>query len=154
MKPLSETVKCLLRCPAGRLPPYRRACSAPEGPHLPAPAAGRCEGQDVAGRATSLLGPVMNLWLAGGSQYLRMGVVGGQGAGEEVGGGAVEVVPVAVVAPGGAWVGVAEGVLDVLQRGAEAEGFGGEGVPQAVRGDGVRCFDAGGAGEAADLGER
>ena len=30
---------------------------------------------------------------------------------------------------------MAEGVLNVLQRGAEGEGFGGEGVPQAVRSD-------------------
>src|SRR3954462_14874737 len=64
-----------------------------------------------------------------------MGVVGGQGAGEEVGGVAVEVVPVAVVAAGGARVGVAEGVLDVLQRCAEPEGFGGVGGAEAVRGN-------------------
>jgi hypothetical protein len=49
----------------------------------------------------------------------------------------------AVVPAGGARVGVAEGVLDVLQRGAEAEGLGGVGVPEAVRGD------AGGGAEAA-----
>src|SRR5437764_14318166 len=78
-----------------------------------------------------------------------MGVVGGQGAGEEVGGGAVEVVPAAVVAAGGAGVGVAEGVLDVLQRCAEGEGFGGEGVPQAVWGDRVRGLNAGGVGQPA-----
>ena len=108
--------------------PCREAAAPPQGVL-------RTRGQDVAGRATSLLGPVTNLWLAGGSRYLRMGVVGGQGAGEEVGRGAIEVVPVAVVAPGGAGVGVAEGVLDVLEGGAEGEGFGGEGVAQAVRGD-------------------
>src|SRR3954449_7675425 len=70
--------------------------------------------------------------------------VGGGGGGVEVGGGAVEGVPVAVIAAGGAGVGVAEGVLDVLQRCAEGEGLGGEGVPQAVWGDRVRGLDAGG----------
>src|SRR4051794_8178726 len=54
---------------------------------------------------------------------------------EEVAGGAVEVVPAAVVPPRRPWVGVAEGVLDVLQRRTEAEGLGGVGVPEAVRGD-------------------
>jgi hypothetical protein len=44
-------------------------------------------------------------------------------------------VPAAVIVPGGARVGVAEGVLDVLQRRAEPEGLGGIGVPEAVRGD-------------------
>src|SRR3954468_10423921 len=83
-----------------------------------------------------------------------MGVVGGQGAGEEVGGGAVEVVPVAVVAAGGAGVGVAEGVLDVLERGAEGEGFGGEGVPQAVWGDAVGGGEAGGMSQPTHLRER
>ena len=41
----------------------------------------------------------------------------------------------AVVAAGGAWVGVAGGVLDVLEGCAGGEGFGDEGVPKAVRGD-------------------
>src|SRR4051812_9666083 len=133
MKPLSETVKCLLRCPAGRLPPYRGRAPHQEARTCPyGPRAG-ARGQDVAGRATSLLGPVMNLWLAGSSQYLRMGVVGGQGAGEEVGGGAVEVVPVAVVAAGGAGGGMGERVLDVLQRRPRAQRFGGVGMPRAVR---------------------
>ena len=57
--------------------------------------------------------------------------------------------PAAVVAAGGAGVGVAEGVLDVLQGGAEAEGLGGVGVAQAVRGD--AGGEAGGAAEPADL---
>src|SRR3954452_4102857 len=58
--------------------------------------------------------------------------VPGQRRGEQVVGGAVEVVATAVVAPGGAGVGVAEGVLYVLERGAQAQRFGGVGVPQAV----------------------
>src|SRR4051794_27101664 len=51
--------------------------------------------------------------------------------------------PAAVVAPRRAGVGVAEGVLDVLERGAQAQGFGGVGVAQAVRADagrGPRCL--------------
>src|SRR3954453_13089262 len=62
-------------------------------------------------------------------------ILAGQCRSEQVVGGAVEVVPAAVVAPRGAWVGVAEGVLDVLQRGTQAQGFGGVGVAQAVRTD-------------------
>ena len=46
--------------------------------------------------------------------------------GHLVGGVSVEVVPGAVVAAGGAGVGVAHGVLDVLQRDAVAEQLGGE----------------------------
>src|SRR5664279_5089653 len=45
--------------------------------------------------------------------------------GHFVGGVAVQVVPGAVVAAGGAGVGVAHGVLEVLQRHAVAEQFGG-----------------------------
>ena len=60
---------------------------------------------------------------AGAKRGISQVVVGGDGecCGEEVVGGAVEVVAAAVVPPGGARVGVPEGVLDVLQRGAELE---------------------------------
>jgi hypothetical protein len=59
----------------------------------------------------------------------------GQGCSKQVVGGAVEVVPGAVVAAGGARVGVAQGVLDVLQRSTQAEELGGVGVAEAVRSD-------------------
>src|SRR3954462_12543005 len=54
--------------------------------------------------------------------------VPGEGCGEQIVGGAVEVVPAAVIPPGRARVGVPEGVLDVLQCGAQPEGLGGVGV--------------------------
>src|SRR4051794_1865645 len=69
--------------------------------------------------------------------------------GKEVIGGAVEVVAAAVVAPCRAGVGVAEGVLDVLERGAQAQGFGCVGVAQAVWRD--AGGQAGGAAESAEL---
>jgi hypothetical protein len=75
--------------------------------------------------------------------------VGGQRRGEQVVGGAVEVVAAAVVAPGRAGVGVAERVLDVLERSAEAQALGGIGVPQAVRCDAGRKL--GRAAESAEL---
>ena len=56
----------------------------------------------------------------------------------------------AVVPPRGARVGVAEGVLNVLQCCAEPEGLGGVGVAEAVRGDPGR--EAGVAAESAELG--
>src|SRR4051794_41463339 len=91
--------------------------------------------------------------LVGAEQRLLV-TVGGQGAGEEVGGGAVEVVPVAVVAAGGAGGGGGEGGLDVLQRGAEGGGFRWGGMPGGGRGGFVCFFHGRGAGPPAGLGER
>ena len=48
-------------------------------------------------------------------------LVSGKRRGEQVVGGAVEVVAAPVVAPGGARVGVTERVLDVLKRSAQAQ---------------------------------
>src|SRR4051794_30476202 len=76
-------------------------------------------------------------------------VVGHRG-GDCVGGVAGEVVAVAVVAAGGAGVGVADGVLHVAQRDAFVEGGGDEGGPHGVRADPFGVGDAGVAGEAAD----
>src|SRR3954467_10569898 len=76
--------------------------------------------------------------------------VPGEGCGEQIVGGAVEVVPAAVIPPGRPWVGVPQGVLDVLQCGAQPEGLGGVGVPEAVRRHAIR--EAGGAAEPAELG--
>ena len=56
----------------------------------------------------------------------------------------------AVVPAGRPWVGVAQGVLDVLQRGAQSEGLGGVGVAKAVRGHPGR--QGGFAAESAELG--
>jgi hypothetical protein len=61
---------------------------------------------------------------SGRTLLLSAGEVGGDG----VGGVAVEVVAGPVVAAGGAWVGVAGGVLDVLEWYAGGECFGDEGV--------------------------
>ena len=69
-------------------------------------------------------------------------------AAERVGGGAVEVVPGAVVAAGGAGVAVPRRALDVLQGDADGEDFGGEPVAQAVRLDQVGGGNAGGLGQA------
>src|SRR3954471_16376534 len=74
----------------------------------------------------------------------------GHGGGDCVGGVAGEVVAVAVVAAGGAGVGVADGVLHVAQRDAFVEGGGDEGGPHRVRADAFGVGDAGVAGEAAD----
>src|SRR4051794_29591777 len=80
------------------------------------------------------------------------GSLAAQYLGEFVGRGAVEVVAAAVVAAGGARVGGAEGVLDVLQRHAAGQRLGGEGVPEGVRLGQLGRGDAGGAGQAAQLG--
>jgi hypothetical protein len=56
-------------------------------------------------------------------------VGGGEASGDSAGGVAVEVVAGAVVAAGGAGVGVAGGVLDVSEGCAGVEGVGDEGVP-------------------------
>src|SRR3954447_23893646 len=74
----------------------------------------------------------------------------GHGGGDFVGGVAAEVVAGAVVAAGGAGVGVADGVLDVAQRDAFVQGGGDEGGAHRVRADAVGAGDAGLAGEAAD----
>src|SRR3954453_13742944 len=74
----------------------------------------------------------------------------GHGGGDCVGGVAGEVVAGAVVAAGGAGVGVADGGLHVTQRHALVEGGGDEGSPHGVRADPVGVGDAGLAGEAAD----
>jgi hypothetical protein len=58
--------------------------------------------------------------------------------GHGVGRGAVQVVAGAVVAAGGARVGVIQGVLDVAQRRAAVQGDRGVGVAQAVRAQPVR----------------
>jgi hypothetical protein len=63
---------------------------------------------------------------------------------------AVEVVAATVVAAGGAGVGVASGVLDVLERYARLAGQGDEGVAEAVRGELVAVLDAGRGAESAD----
>jgi len=63
---------------------------------------------------------------------------------------AVEVVPAVVVAPGCSGVGVAGGVLDVLEGRAGCEGFGDEGVSQAVGRDRRRGLDARPLGETLD----
>lgn len=63
---------------------------------------------------------------------------------------AVEVVPAVVVSAGGAGVGVAGGVLDVLEWDAGGEGFGDEGVAEAVGCDLGGCGDAGVAGQSLD----
>src|SRR4051794_6124739 len=73
----------------------------------------------------------------------------GHGGGDCVGGVAGEVVAVAVVAAGGAGVGVADGVLHVAQRDAFVEGGGDEGGAHGVRADPVGVGDAGVAGGAA-----
>src|SRR3954462_9904372 len=74
----------------------------------------------------------------------------GHGGGDFVGGVAGEVVAVAVVAAGGAGVGVADGVLHVAQRDAFVEGGGDEGGAHRVRADPLRVGDAGVSGEAAE----
>src|SRR3954466_12822494 len=74
----------------------------------------------------------------------------GPGGGDCVGGVAGEVVAVAVVAAGGAGVGVADGVLHVAQRDAFVEGGGDEGGPHRVRADAFGVGDAGLSGEAAE----
>ena len=61
---------------------------------------------------------------------------------------AVEVVAGAVVGARRAGVGMPHGILDVLQRNAGAEEFGGEAVAKAVGADLVGRRDAGPAGEA------
>src|SRR4051794_10123943 len=71
--------------------------------------------------------------------------------GESIGGVLVSRLRGALVAARGARVGVAEGVLDVLERRAGVEGFGGEGVAEAVRMDVRGAGDAGGPGQAAEL---
>ena len=76
-------------------------------------------------------------------------VAGGESGGEQVVGGAVEVVPAPVVAAGGARVRVAEGVLDVLKCRPEPKRFGGVGVPQTVRRN--ARGEAGGEAEPGDL---
>lgn len=58
-----------------------------------------------------------------------------QGAGEKVFRRAVEVVTASVVAQDCSGVGMAERVLDILQRSAEAQALGDIGVAQAVRHD-------------------
>src|SRR4051794_36457344 len=72
----------------------------------------------------------------------------GHGGGDLVGGVAGEVVAVAVVAAGGAGVGVADGVLHVAQRDAFVEGGGDEGGAHGVWADPFGVGDAGVAGEA------
>src|SRR3954465_13186845 len=74
----------------------------------------------------------------------------GHGGGDCVGGVAGEVVAVAVVAAGGAGVGVADGGLHVAQWDAFVEGGGDEGGAHGVRADPVGVGDAGVAGEAAE----
>src|SRR3954453_9642398 len=74
----------------------------------------------------------------------------GHGGGDCVGGVAGEVVAVAVVAAGGAGVGVADGVLHVAQWDAFVEGGGDEGGAHGVRADPFGVGDAGVAGEAAE----
>jgi hypothetical protein len=69
-------------------------------------------------------------------------------AGEHVGGVALELVAGAVVAAGGARVGVPGGVLDVAQAHAGVQGERDERVAQRVRADGM--LDAGAPGEPAD----
>jgi hypothetical protein len=70
--------------------------------------------------------------------------------GEGVGGVAIEMLVGGHVAAGGARVGVAHGVLDVLQRDAGVVEAGGEAVAQAVRAELGGGLDLGAAGEAAD----
>ena len=65
-----------------------------------------------------------------------------------VGAGVGEAFPGVVVAACGAWVGVTEGVLEVVQGHPEVQGEGGVGVAQHVGGHGVGDSRAGGqAGE-------
>jgi len=68
-------------------------------------------------------------------------------AAQQVGGVPVEVVAAVVITPGRSGIGMAGGVLDVLEGRAGGQGFGDEGVAQAVRGDRRRCLDAGSFGE-------
>jgi hypothetical protein len=60
---------------------------------------------------------------------------------------AVEVVTGPVVAPGSAGIGVAHGVLNVLERHAGTEKLGGEAVAEAVRAQLAGGGDAGLAGQ-------
>jgi len=69
--------------------------------------------------------------------------------GQGVGGVLVEVVPGAVVAAGGAGVGVASGVLHPVQRHPGVEGQGDERVAQVVRVQAARLVHPGGGREAA-----
>src|SRR3954447_24125978 len=73
----------------------------------------------------------------------------GHGGGDLVGGVAGKVVAVAVVAAGGAGVGVADGVLDVAQRDAFVQGGGDEGGAHRVRADALGVGDARLSGQAA-----
>jgi hypothetical protein len=70
-----------------------------------------------------------------------------ESAGQGVGGVPVEVVPGAVIAAGGAGVGVTGEVLHVSERDTGVQGGGDRRVAQAVRAALVRGGDAGGAGE-------
>jgi len=70
-----------------------------------------------------------------------------ESAGQCVGGVPVEVVPGAVVAAGGARVGVAGEVLHIAERDTGVQGCCDRRVPQAVWAELVRGGDAGGAGE-------
>jgi hypothetical protein len=63
---------------------------------------------------------------------------------------AIEVLVRSHVATGRARIGVADRVLDVLQRHAGVVEAGGKGVPEAVRADLARGLEARPAGEAAD----
>jgi hypothetical protein len=98
-------------------------CPAATAGRRPRPLRSLMGGQDRAGRkfsginTTSSSVPVRADPLFGG----RHSGICRQRRRKQVVGGPVEVVPAAVVAAGGAGVGVAEGVLDVLQGGTEAE---------------------------------
>ena len=76
---------------------------------------------------------------------VMVGPMMAQRCGDGIGGVAVEVGFRAVVAAGGAGVGVAHGFLDVFQWNVGGAGFGDEGVAQAVRADPVGGGDADGA---------
>jgi hypothetical protein len=67
-----------------------------------------------------------------------------------VGGVVVEAVAGAVVGPGGTGIGVAHGVLNVLQRYASAQEARGEAVAQAMRAELISGGDAGAPGQAPD----
>src|SRR5690606_1826485 len=82
-----------------------------------------------------------------GSAVGRVAAAASPGGPDDVGGVAVEVVPVPVVAAGGAGIGVPHRVLDVFEGHPFGAGGGGEGVPKRVRRQAGPRGDAGLSGE-------